>query len=313
MYHHSSAATTLQSQPGDDASIRIFSPIILFHDAKAAEYCSDNQLIELKKQKVDAMLKTNVQFWSNVIQNTRRQDLSPPETPPPCSQYMPTSPTSSSCSSHKWYPTPSRRRSRQRQYQRHRRQQGDGDNADQDVDAEDEEQGENDDDDEEEEEDEVDEIEDSESEGSRLQDVKPKGRKSVKSNTGNSKAKAANNNGRRRRGNLPKTVTAILKQWLIDHSRHPYPTEEEKRGLRIKTDLTLNQISNWFINARRRILPLIISNPSNAFIHETTEDIKKRASKKRKASWSTEGSKCRADIYYVYKLTMIKVDLIVQS
>lgn len=67
------------------------------------------------------------------------------------------------------------------------------------------------------------------------------------------------NNGRRRRGNLPKSVTAILKQWLIDHRGHPYPTEEEKRGLRVKTNLTLNQISNWFINARRRILPLILS------------------------------------------------------
>ncbi|KAK4516700.1 serine palmitoyltransferase component [Mucor velutinosus] len=276
MYH--STATTLQSQSADDASIRIFSPIILFHDAKAAEYCSDNQLIELKKQKVDAMLKTNVQFWSNVIQNTRRQDLSPPETPPPCSQYMPTSPTSSSCSSHKWYSAPPhRRRSRQRHHQRHRRQEQN------EEDAEDEEH----DDAEGEEEDEIDEIEDSESE--KEQHVKPKGRKSVQSNTGNNKAKVANNNGRRRRGNLPKSVTAILKQWLIDHSRHPYPTEEEKRGLRIKTDLTLNQISNWFINARRRILPLIVSNPPNAFVHETTEDIKKRASKKRKASWTSEG------------------------
>ncbi|GAN00804.1 hypothetical protein MAM1_0002c00228 [Mucor ambiguus] len=306
MYH--SATTTLQSQPGDDASIRIFSPIILFHDAKAAEYCSDNQLIELKKQKVDAMLKTNVQFWSSVIQNTRRQDLSPPETPPPCSQYMPTSPTSSSCSSHKWYSIPSRRRSHQRYYQRHRRQQGNEEDADQDEDVEGEEQ-----DDDEEEEDEVDEIEDSESEESKQQDVKPKGRKSVKSNTGNNKTKATSNNGRRRRGNLPKSVTAVLKQWLIDHSRHPYPTEEEKRGLRIKTDLTLNQISNWFINARRRILPLIISNPPNAFVHETTEDIKKRASKKRKTSWTTEGSSCRAEICYVYRLTMIKVDPIAQS
>lgn len=234
------------------------------------------------------MLKTNVQFWSNVIQNTRRQDLSPPETPPPC---MPTSPTSSSCSSHKWYSTPSRRR---RHYQRRRRQQDD----DPDEEAGDEEQDEDDDDEEEEEEDdEIDEIDDSESEKSRGQDVKPKGRKSVKSNTGNSKTKAANNNGRRRRGNLPKSVTAILKQWLIDHSRHPYPTEEEKRGLRIKTDLTLNQISNWFINARRRILPLIISNPPNAFVHETTEDIKKRASKKRKTSWSAEGSRYRAEMH----------------
>jgi hypothetical protein len=63
---------------------------------------------------------------------------------------------------------------------------------------------------------------------------------------------------RKRRGNLPKSVTAILKQWLIDHCRNPYPTEVEKTGLRDKTDLTLNQISNWFINARRRLLPQIL-------------------------------------------------------
>jgi hypothetical protein len=68
-------------------------------------------------------------------------------------------------------------------------------------------------------------------------------------------------NGRKRRGNLPKIVTAILKQWLVDHSRHPYPTEDEKRALKQKTNLTLNQISNWFINARRRILPVILSSP----------------------------------------------------
>ncbi|KAG0189325.1 Homeobox protein pknox1 [Apophysomyces sp. BC1034] len=69
--------------------------------------------------------------------------------------------------------------------------------------------------------------------------------------------------GRKRRGNLPKSVTAILKHWLIDHHMHPYPTEEEKRALRIQTNLTLNQISNWFINARRRLLPLILVKIQN--------------------------------------------------
>ncbi|OAD71272.1 Homeodomain-like DNA binding domain-containing transcription factor, partial [Phycomyces blakesleeanus NRRL 1555(-)] len=57
---------------------------------------------------------------------------------------------------------------------------------------------------------------------------------------------------RKRRGNLPKNIIAILKQWLTDHCNHPYPTEEEKVELRTRTNLTLNQISNWFINARRR-------------------------------------------------------------
>ncbi|ORZ03091.1 hypothetical protein BCR43DRAFT_450266 [Syncephalastrum racemosum] len=59
---------------------------------------------------------------------------------------------------------------------------------------------------------------------------------------------------KRRRGNLPKAVTAILRDWLAEHKKHPYPTEEEKAMLANQTDLTLNQISNWFINARRRIL-----------------------------------------------------------
>ncbi|KAI8334611.1 homeobox KN domain-containing protein [Chlamydoabsidia padenii] len=64
---------------------------------------------------------------------------------------------------------------------------------------------------------------------------------------------------KRRRGNLPKPVTAILKRWLLEHCRNPYPTEEEKLQLKDETQLTLNQISNWFINARRRTLPVILA------------------------------------------------------
>ncbi|ORY91402.1 hypothetical protein BCR43DRAFT_499025 [Syncephalastrum racemosum] len=63
---------------------------------------------------------------------------------------------------------------------------------------------------------------------------------------------------RKQRSNLPKPITAILKDWLARHKRHPYPNEEEKAQLVQQTGLARNQISNWFINARRRILQTML-------------------------------------------------------
>ncbi|ENN71332.1 hypothetical protein YQE_11947, partial [Dendroctonus ponderosae] len=48
---------------------------------------------------------------------------------------------------------------------------------------------------------------------------------------------------KQKRGVLPKHATS-----------HPYPTEDEKRHIAAQTNLTLLQVNNWFINARRRIL-----------------------------------------------------------
>lgn len=61
---------------------------------------------------------------------------------------------------------------------------------------------------------------------------------------------ANSHNGRR--SNLPKETVQILNTWLLDHLRNPYPTPQEKRELLIKTGLTKIQLSNWFINVRRR-------------------------------------------------------------
>ncbi|XP_063872015.1 LOW QUALITY PROTEIN: homeobox protein PKNOX1-like [Scylla paramamosain] len=62
----------------------------------------------------------------------------------------------------------------------------------------------------------------------------------------------------RQRGVLPKHATAIMKAWLFQHIVHPYPSEDEKRHIAAQTNLTLLQVNNWFINARRRILQPMI-------------------------------------------------------
>ncbi|EFQ89405.1 hypothetical protein PTT_14339 [Pyrenophora teres f. teres 0-1] len=57
---------------------------------------------------------------------------------------------------------------------------------------------------------------------------------------------------RKRRGNLPKEATNMLKEWFQQNRQSPYPTEDQKLELCNRTGLSLNQVSNWFINARRR-------------------------------------------------------------
>jgi len=60
---------------------------------------------------------------------------------------------------------------------------------------------------------------------------------------------------KKRRGKLPESAIKMLREWLFQHIYHPYPTEDEKNELCLQTELSLNQVNNWFINARRRIIP----------------------------------------------------------
>ncbi|KKZ59970.1 hypothetical protein EMCG_00812 [[Emmonsia] crescens] len=70
-------------------------------------------------------------------------------------------------------------------------------------------------------------------------------------------AEPVDSKNKKRRGNLPKSVTDVLRAWFHEHLDHPYPSEEDKQMFISRTGLTISQISNWFINARRRQLPAL--------------------------------------------------------
>ena len=58
---------------------------------------------------------------------------------------------------------------------------------------------------------------------------------------------------RKRRGNLPKETTEILRTWFHGHLHHPYPTEDEKQDMVKRTGLQLSKLTylailiSWFI------------------------------------------------------------------
>ncbi|KAG9333404.1 hypothetical protein JZ751_012716 [Albula glossodonta] len=66
-----------------------------------------------------------------------------------------------------------------------------------------------------------------------------------------------------KRGVLPKQATNVMRSWLFQHIGHPYPTEDEKKQIATQTNLTLLQVNNWFINARRRILQPMLDSSSS--------------------------------------------------
>jgi hypothetical protein len=53
---------------------------------------------------------------------------------------------------------------------------------------------------------------------------------------------------------LPRSTVEFLKNWMMspEHITHPYPTEKEKAEIMAATGIELKQLTNWFVNNRKR-------------------------------------------------------------
>ncbi|XP_077515998.1 uncharacterized protein LOC144126007 [Amblyomma americanum] len=57
----------------------------------------------------------------------------------------------------------------------------------------------------------------------------------------------------RKKRHVLQSMARPLKKWLIRHRDKPYPSKAEKLALAMGSHMTLEQVSNWFANARRRL------------------------------------------------------------
>jgi hypothetical protein len=66
--------------------------------------------------------------------------------------------------------------------------------------------------------------------------------------------KGKNVKAERKSCSLPSETVEYLKAWMMspEHISHPYPTEQEKLQIMADTSVEMKQLTNWFVNNRKR-------------------------------------------------------------
>ena len=79
--------------------------------------------------------------------------------------------------------------------------------------------------------------------------------------------------GTQRRSNLSARTKGVLLAWLTENADRPHPNAETKKRLSAESGISVERLSNWFVNARVRILPRIIASRTQ---QQTTKPAQQR-------------------------------------
>lgn len=77
---------------------------------------------------------------------------------------------------------------------------------------------------------------------------------SMVSTASSTSGKPKGQKNQRKSSSLPAETVEYLKAWMMspEHVAHPYPTEQEKSQIMADTGIELKQLTNWFVNNRKR-------------------------------------------------------------
>ena len=100
--------------------------------------------------------------------------------------------------------------------------------------------------------------------------------------------------GKASRPNLPRASVEVMEAWFCVHQDKPYPSEEEKRALAMQLNLKEEQVSNWFVNVRKRFWRLKEGKQTGARYAKWTSNMGKNMGARETCN-STKGVDARIE------------------